>query len=278
MSSTSWRLGALQMTSGSDIAENFAQIEALLAKQPPNPGDLILLPENFAALGAGVDYRQFAESLGDGPIQRQLAKLARQYQITLVGGSLPTKKTGDKRCRATSVAYNPDGQLIGHYHKLHLFDVELKDGVGRYRESDKFVAGNRPAWFEYQNARIGMSICFDLRFGYLYQWLRSQACEVMLVPAAFTEHTGEAHWESLLRARAIEHQSYVVAAGQVGNHGQGRTSWGHSCIIDPWGQVLGRLERQTGICYGSFDGKLLRSLRQRMPLQAHSNLQFSWSN
>ncbi|MFM2482973.1 carbon-nitrogen hydrolase family protein [Celerinatantimonas sp. YJH-8] len=278
MSDGQWRLGALQMTSGEHVAANLDQIEQILADTPPEPGDLILLPENFAALGPGCDYRKIAEKPGEGVIQQRLMQLAQKYQITLVGGSLPTWVTGETRCRATSVAFDAQGQLCGHYHKLHLFDVEVSDPIGHYQESAKFIAGTEPKWFTHQSIRVGMSICFDLRFSYLYHWLRAQGCQILLVPAAFTEHTGQAHWLTLLKARAIEQQCYIVAAAQVGDHGHGRVTWGHSCIIDPWGKVVSGLEQQPGICYGTFDGKLIRSLRQRMPLQANSHLQISWSN
>ncbi|MFM2486699.1 carbon-nitrogen hydrolase family protein [Celerinatantimonas yamalensis] len=273
----SWRLAALQMCATLDVRQNQCQITDIIAHNPPNPGDLLLLPENFAMLGAGADYRSIAEAPGDGPLQQWLSGLAQQYQITLVAGSLPTRVTGEKRCRSTSIVFDAKGRYITHYHKLHLFDVDVADGVGHYRESERFIAGHTPKWFSHQQSQVGLSICFDLRFSYLYHWLRQQGCEVLLVPAAFTSVTGQAHWLTMLKARAIEQQCYVLAAGQVGHHDSTRQSWGHSCIIDPWGNVIAQLDDQCGICYGKFDHHLLQSLRQRMPLQPNSHMTISWS-
>lgn len=273
----SWRLGALQMTSTLDISANQAEVERLLASYPPQPGDVLLLPENFAYLGVGADYSKIAEKTGEGPIQQWLGKLAKHYQITLIAGSLPTKMSGQKRCRSSSLVFDSFGRYIAHYHKMHLFDVDLADNVGAYRESSRFIAGNKPKWFTYQQTKIGLSICFDLRFGYLYHWLTRQGCEILMVPAAFTQLTGKAHWLTLLKARAIENQSYVVAAAQCGQHDDTRHSWGHSCIIDPWGTVIAQLEQQSGICYGKFDPQQVHSLRARMPVNPHSHLTISWS-
>lgn len=273
----SWRLGALQMTSTLDVVENQNEIERLLATNPPKPGDVLLLPENFAYLGAGANYSKIAEKPGEGPIQQWLGKLAKQYQITLIAGSLPTKVSGQKRCRASTLVFDCFGRYISHYHKMHLFDVDLADNVGAYRESSRFIAGNKPKWFTHQQTKIGLSICFDLRFSYLYHWLASQGCEILMVPAAFTQLTGQAHWLTLLKARAIENQCYVVAAAQCGQHDEIRHSWGHSCIIDPWGTVIAQLEQQSGICYGKFDNQQVHSLRARMPVKPHSHLTISWS-
>lgn len=271
-----WRLGAVQICSTDDVSRNLEQIETVLAKNPPQAGDLILLPENFACLSVADNYRRLAENVGEGPIQKWLSQLAANYQITLVGGSLPTRMTGEKRCRTTSLAYDANGQYCAHYHKMHLFDVDLP-GDNQYCESAKFIAGTKPKWFIHQKIRIGMSICFDLRFPYLYQWLKNHGCTVLLVPAAFTAMTGRAHWLPLLQARAIEQQCYVIAAGQSGQHDEHRYTWGHSCIIDPWGRVVSQLDEQQGICYGEFDGQLVRSLRQQMPLTANPHMTISWS-
>lgn len=272
-----WRLGALQMCSGLDVGKNQYQIEQILKKSPPNPGDLVLLPENFAQLGTTDNYRSLAERPGDGPLQEWLSCLAKHYQITLVAGSLPTRVTGEKRCRNTSLVFDLNGRCVAHYHKLHLFDVDIADSVGQYRESERFLPGKKPKWFKHQQVGVGLSICFDLRFSYLYQWLRQQGCMVLLVPAAFTEQTGRAHWMTLLKARAIEQQCYVVAAAQVGDHGGGRQTWGHSCIIDPWGHVMAELGKHTGICYGKFEVSSVLALRKRMLIQPHPHLDIRWS-
>jgi nitrilase len=271
------QLGVLQMVSGTHVTANLAEIESLLAQSPPRPGALVLLPENAALMTSAQGYWDVAEVLGSGPIQTKLSELACQYACYLVIGSMPIKAANDLRCFTTSIAFGPDGSLLTHYNKLHLFDVDVADGVGRYRESDSFALGQELVTFRAGGVMIGMAICFDLRFPYLFELLRRQGCDILLLPAAFTAHTGAAHWEPLLRARAIENQCYVLAAGQGGWHGPTRQTWGHSCVIDPWGSVLVELPSGAGIVYSEFDAQRLDEIRSQMPLSPHPQLQQSWS-
>lgn len=271
------RLGVLQLASGADVASNLATIDALLKANSPQPGDLLLVPENAPLMATPQAYQQIAEPLGEGPIQSQFSRWAKAYACHLVVGSMPIKSEEAQRCYTTSIAFGPTGERLAHYHKLHLFDVDVDDGVGRYRESDSFVAGSELASFRCDQAQVGMAICFDLRFAYQFGLLRHQGCDILLLPAAFTAHTGAAHWEPLLRARAIENQCYVMAAGQGGQHGPDRHTWGHSCIIDPWGTVLAEQKTGAGIVYAPFDAQHLASIRAKMPMSVHPQLQMSWS-
>ncbi len=270
-------LMALQMCSGSSLAENLRQAELLLQTSCPSPGGLVLLPENFAQYGGGEQaYLDLAEPLGKGPIQTWLAEQAQSYGIYLVAGSVPIQAEQTSRCYTTSVAFSPQGQLLQHYHKLHLFDVEVADNVGSYRESDYFVEGNKLAYFDAGGVRVGMSICFDLRFPYLFGLLRQQGCDIVLLPAAFTALTGEAHWQALLQARAIENQYYIVAANQAGTHDNQRKTWGHSMIVDPWGRCIGEQGTNLGAAKAEFSSQLLQQVRENMPLPLHQQLQLGW--
>lgn len=271
------KLIALQMTSNGVVEDNLKQAEDLLQQAKPKAGDLVLLPENFACYGGGDKaYMSIAEHLGKGPIQTWLSQQAKLYGIYLVAGSVPTKAEEQHRCYTTSLAFSPAGELLQHYHKLHLFDVDVADNVGSYRESDSFVAGEQLAWFDMGAIRVGMAICFDLRFPYLFQLLRQQGCDIVLVPAAFTALTGEAHWQALLQARAIENQLYLVAANQTGTHKNQRQTWGHSMIVDPWGRCLDLQPSGTGPARADFNPQLLQQVRDRMPVPLHGQLQLGW--
>ncbi|WP_432455997.1 carbon-nitrogen hydrolase family protein [Agarivorans sp. QJM3NY_29] len=268
---------ALQMNSSANLADNLQQAERLLAQAKPQSGDLVLLPENFAAYGVGEQgYMQLAEALGDGPIQQWLAEQAKRYGIYLVAGSMPTLAEDDTRCYTSSLAFSPHGKLLQHYHKLHLFDVDVADNVGAYRESDYFIAGQNLAWFDIGEYRVGMAICFDLRFPYLFQLLREQGCDIVLLPAAFTAVTGEAHWGPLLQARAIENQFYLVAANQAGTHHNQRQTWGHSMVVDPWGRCLDIQASGESMARAEFNPQLIQQVRSSMPVSLHGQLHLGW--
>ena len=272
------KLVAIQLNSGAEWWHNRREIAALLAALPAERPCLVLLPENFACLGAVSDYHALAEPLGQGPIQHQLSAWAREYGIWLVAGSLPicSSDPSEARVHTTSLVYDADGRLQGHYHKLHLFDVEVADGHGSYRESASFVAGDDWQVVDSQLGRLGLSICYDLRFPELYRRLRVAGAEILLVPAAFTKVTGEAHWLPLLRARAIENQCYVVAANQCGHHGGSRQTWGHSVIIDPWGVVLAEAADKPDLIQAKLERSLLEQIRADMPVMGHARLRHGW--
>lgn len=270
------KLVAIQLNAQADWLHNRQQIADLLAQLPNERPCLVLLPENFACLGTTAEYQRIAEPLGAGPIQQQLADWARQWGIWLVAGSLPTRVADEARLHTSSLVYAPDGTLQGHYHKLHLFDVDVADGHGQYRESASFAPGQRWQVVASPFGGLGLSICYDVRFPELYRQLRMAGAEVLLVPAAFTHVTGQAHWLALLRARAIENQCYVLAANQCGVHGGGRQTWGHSVIIDPWGQVLAEAGHESGLIHAELDPQFLNKIRGDMPVLNHARLRDGW--
>jgi predicted amidohydrolase len=270
------QLVALQLNAQADWSQNRAQIATLLQRLPVERPCLVLLPENFACMGATPDYQQLAEPLGAGPVQQQLREWAKAFNIWLVAGSLPTLLPQQSRVHTSSLVFNPQGELTGFYHKLHLFDVDVADARGRYRESDSFLAGNEAHVVASPFGGLGLSICYDLRFPALYQLLRQQGADVLLVPAAFTKVTGQAHWLPLLQARAIENQCYVVAANQCGSHNGSRETWGHSVIIDPWGDILAQQGHQLGLIAASLDPQKIEHIRKTMPVQLHARLTPVW--
>lgn len=265
----------LQLTSSPQPAENFSQIRALLANSPPAAGDLLLLPENFALFGAGASgWQQHAEALDDGPVQRFASELARHYQVTLVAGTHPIRSHG--QATASSLIYGPDGQRIGRYDKIHLFDVDVADGTGSYRESAYTQAGNQLCLFDWQGVKVGVMVCYDLRFPELARLYAQGGAQLLAIPAAFTAVTGAAHWQLLLRARAVENQLFVAACGQCGNHPGGRQTWGHSQLIDPWGEVLATAGEQPAIISARPDWARIAQIRQAMPLAQHNRFSCHW--
>ena len=271
------QLVALQMNASSAWPTNQATIAELLAQLPSQRPLLVLLPENAVVFGAREEVEPYAEALGEGPIQSQFSQWAQAYGIWLVVGSMPTRIAGQTHIHATSLVYNEQGQKVGHYHKLHLFDVEVADAHGRYRESDTFTGGDDLCLIDSPFGRLGLSICYDLRFPQLYSALRERGAEILLVPAAFTQVTGQAHWQPLLQARAIENQCYVIAAGLVGDTGA-RPTWGHSMIIDPWGEVKACLPDGPGLVVSELDSAHLSNIRRQMPVTQHARLNATWRN
>ena len=274
---------ALQTTAGDNVEANLAAVAIQLGSidfsqfdSKTAAGDmqrtpvLILLPENFALFAGPDAYFQHAETLGEGPIQAQLARWAQDYQCWLVAGALPIRSANAERIYTTSLAFAPDGRLVQHYHKVHLFDATVPrvstSAAQVYRESDSFIAGDRIATFTAAGVKFGMAICYDLRFPELFRLLRAEQVEVLLLPAAFTYSTGAAHWLPLLQARAIENQCYVLAANQVGQHSHGRMTWGHSVILDPWGQILAQQTSQCGVCCAPLYQSKLVQIRTDMPV------------
>jgi deaminated glutathione amidase len=278
------RIAAVQMVSTADIKINMASAERLVAEAVERGAGMIVLPENFAVLDGGPQAL-FAEREGDltAPLQGLLSRLARLFGIWLVGGTIPlitrphragqaVEELNDGRVRPASLVFNPAGELAARYDKIHLFDVEVSDKQSRYAESDSFEAGDTPVNLDTDCGRLGLSICYDIRFPELYRHYFSQHVDLVTVPSAFTKVTGEAHWEVLLRARAIENQCYVIGAGQGGVHNERRETFGHSMIVDPWGRVLDVLAAGEGVVVADIDHEMLREIRQRMPVLKHRRL------
>lgn len=268
-------LVALQMTATDHWPTNQATIGRLLAQLPSQRPLLVLLPENAVVFGCRDAVLNNAETLNEGPIQAQFSQWAQEYGIWLVVGSMPTRIANSERFYASCLVYNEQGLPVGHYHKLHLFDVEVADAQGSYRESDTFAPGNELSLVDSPFGRLGLSICYDLRFPQLYGALREGGAEILLVPAAFTRVTGQAHWLPLLQARAIENQCYVIAAGLYGETGT-RHTWGHSVIIDPWGEIKACLPRGEGLVFSPVEATQLAAIRRQMPVAQHARLSAVW--
>jgi len=269
-----FNLSAIQMLSGSDPNENLAQIKVLLAALAPRPGQLVLLPENALCVADKYRYLSLSENLGDGNYQSQLSVLAKYYQCYLVCGSFPIKSAQTDKIFTTCLVFSPGGELISHYHKIHLFDALIADQNGLYKESDTFIPGQEVKLFDClcgaYSVKVGLAICYDLRFPGLFQTLRQQGADILLVPAAFTQTTGQAHWLPLLQARAIENQCYIIAANQGGVHQCGRETHGHSAIISPWGEVLKQLEYGEGSIEHPFEKSYIEKIRLAMPILEHN--------
>jgi predicted amidohydrolase len=233
--------------------------------------ELVLLPENFAFFGPEAEKRRIADSLAAGQVSAALRELARQNAICVIGGGFPEKTSDPLRPHNTLLVVGPDGEDLAAYRKIHLFDVEL-GGAGSYAESDATSAGSEVVLAEVGGFKLGLSICYDLRFPELYRALSREGAEVLLVPAAFTLHTGKDHWHVLLRARAIEAQAFVVAAAQQGAHPGGRNTYGHSLIVDPWGTVIAEASDGVGLVMATLERARLEAVRRSLPSLQHRKL------
>lgn len=265
-------LAVIQMVSQTDVLANLAQARLLLEQAAKQGARLAVLPENFAAMGLrDLAALGRAEALGEGPILPWLQQVARDLGLWIVAGTLPLPPDGqpDAKARACSLLVDAQGQRVARYDKLHLFDVDVRDGHGSYRESDNFAYGSQVVVADTPVGCLGLTVCYDLRFAELYSALRAAGAELISVPAAFTAVTGAAHWQVLTRARAIETQCYVLAAGQGGGHPGGRETFGHSVIVDAWGQVLGELPQGAGVVLAERDAAEHAAIRQRMPVTRH---------
>jgi predicted amidohydrolase len=266
---------AIQLSSQGDVAENLDRVEARAVEAAKAGADVVLLPENFAYFGDEEGKRAVAEDFspaGDaGPIQTRLAAIARENRIHLIGGGVPERSSDAARPFNACVVLNREGCLVSVYRKIHLFDVELGDNA-TYRESASTSAGEAAQVVEIEGTLVGLSVCYDLRFPELYRALSSRGAEVLVVPAAFTLVTGKDHWTVLLRARAIEAQAYVVAAAQWGKHPRGRQTFGKSCVVDPWGDVVAQASEGEGLCVARTDPSYLAKVRASLPALSHRRL------
>jgi len=274
------KIAAIQMVSTSDVSQNLKMAEELIANAAQKGAGLVLLPENFAVFSAKA-MRVWAEKeSSEQCFSGFLSRVAKTYKLWVVGGTIPLlppvsdNDSGDSvalsdKVRTSTLVYDDLGRLVGRYDKIHLFDVQVQDSQGRYCESETIDAGTEPTIVDTPFGKLGLSICYDLRFPELYSQLLSMGAEILLVPSAFTWETGRAHWEILLRARAIENQCYVIGANQGGAHTPNRRTWGHSIIVDPWGDTLGMLDQGPSVLVREIDIHYLRQLRGNMPIQQH---------
>jgi len=270
-------VAAIQLNSSDDVAANLARIEHWVGDAKSQDAELVLLPENCAFMGKQQsDAQQIAEPLvtadidkaSSSPLQARFATIAAKHQLWLVVGALPTLDSNGNILQ-TQLVYDERGRYVSHYHKRHLFDVTLPNEAESYRESDVFSAGDAYCVIDSPIGYLGLAICYDLRFPEQFRALIDRGAQVLVLPAAFTYHTGKAHWELLLRARAVENQSYVIASAQCGQHASGRQTWGHSMIINPWGKVMDCLPTGEGVIVAAIDLSAQKKQRTVFPALAH---------
>jgi nitrilase len=264
------QVAALQMTSGADVPANLEQARISLEEAARLGAQLAVLPENFAFMGlADADKRAVAEAEGSGPIQDFLARTASRLQLWIVAGTIPLRAGPDGRVAAASVVYRSDGTPAARYDKIHLFDVDIPARKESYRESAHVAPGSRPQVVDTPAGRLGLSVCYDVRFPELFRALSAAGAQILSVPSAFTAPTGRAHWETLLRARAIENLCYVIAPAQSGFHANGRETYGDSMIVDYWGRILRRLPRGIGCVVAELDLAAQAEVRESFPALRH---------
>jgi deaminated glutathione amidase len=271
------KVAAIQMVSGTRLGVNLARAGELMAQAALGGAELVLLPEYFCLLGQkDTDKLAIQEQMGSGPIQSFLADSARQLGLWVVGGTLPLSAApdagADARVFNATLVYSPQGQCVARYDKMHLFRFD--NGSERFDESRTLQGGTQPVTFDIASRdghrwRVGLSVCYDLRFPELYRAYARAGTDLLLVPSAFTHTTGQAHWEVLLRARAIENLAFVLAAAQGGLHENGRRTWGHSMLVDPWGQVLASQAESEAVVDGELHAHQLQQCRQQLPALEH---------
>lgn len=266
------RIAAIQMASGPQVSANLTEAARLIARAAQSGARLLALPENFAIMPMKESERlAVAETDGRGPIQDFLAQQARMHGVWIVGGTIPVKAASASHVRGACLVYNDRGVRVARYDKMHLFDVRLESGE-QYNESAAFEPGTETVVFDSPFGRIGLAVCYDLRFPELFRRLLDAGAEIFAVPSAFTARTGRAHWEILVRTRAVENLCYVVAAAQGGYHLSGRETWGDSMIVNPWGEVLDRLPRGSGVVAADADLRLQQRMRGSFPSITHRRL------
>ena len=267
------RVAAIQMASGPNVNANLLEAERLIARAAKAGAKLVVLPENFAIMGmTEYDKVKVREIDGKGPIQNFLADVSARYGIWLVGGTVPMAARDPAKVNAACLVYNDKGQRVARYDKIHLFDVLLTESGEHYNESATIESGGDVVVIDTPFGRLGLAICYDLRFPELFRRMVQENVEIIVIPSAFTAITGRAHWETLIRARAIENLSYVIASAQGGYHANGRETHGDSMIVDPWGIVLDRLQRGSGVVVSDIDLHRLADIRRSFPALEHRRI------
>ena len=264
-------LHVIQCHSEPDVSVNLKAIEAQLTTLPTGAEQIVLLPECCLFFGGSDSAQLTVAQQQSAKMVKALSQLAISYQITLVAGSIPLPVANNTtKFTNSSLVFNPQGNLIGQYDKIHLFDVDVNDSEKQYRESNFVQAGTKLSVVKLPFATIGQSICYDVRFPELYRALTSAGADIICVPAAFTRVTGQAHWQALLQARAIENQVYILAAGQQGVHANGRETWGHSMIINPWGEIIAQIDTGQGMISATFEPEKIAQVRNSIPVAQHN--------
>ncbi|MGH8369542.1 MAG: carbon-nitrogen hydrolase family protein [Gammaproteobacteria bacterium] len=266
------RIAAIQMNSGADVTANLREAGRLMAQAAAQGAGLIVLPENFALMARDDEQRVRAGEMdGSGQIQDFLADKAQSLRVWIVGGTVPVVADGDK-VYARCPVYDAQGRRVACYDKIHLFDVSVNSAGEAYHESARMQPGSHAVLVDTPFGRLGLAVCYDLRFPELFRTLTAQGATLFAVPSAFTRSTGRVHWELLNRARAVENLAFVIAAAQTGRHASGRETWGHSMIVEPWGEILAERADEAGIVMASLDTESQTRLRQRFPALEHRRL------
>ncbi|GAM64555.1 amidohydrolase [Vibrio ishigakensis] len=265
---SSAKVGLIQMCSSDDLEHNLSYIEQQVIELARDGCKLIVTPENCLMFADKESYFAIAEPIGAGPIQKRLSEIASQNGVWLVVGSFPNQ-ANEGKLYSSCLVFDDLGLLVSSYNKIHLFDVDVDDEHGSYRESATFAHGEETRVVNTPVGRVGLSICYDVRFANLYRKLRLDGAEVMIVAAAFTAVTGEAHWETLLKARAIENQVYVIGVGQCGYHTESRQTWGHSMVIDPWGNKVCQSAMTPSNLQAEIHLSEVERVRRLMPVTEH---------
>ena len=261
-----FKVAAIQMASGPNIEGNLAEARRLIAKAAEQGARLVVLPEFFAIMGLHEqDKLKVSEQAGSGPIQTFLSETAKHYKIWLVGGSIPLAGTAPEKVRNSCLVFDEHGEQVARYDKIHLFSLSL--GNESYDEAATIESGNQVVVVDSPFGRIGLAVCYDLRFPELFRAMKD--VDIIVLPAAFTATTGKMHWEVLVRARAIENLAYIIASAQGGYHVNGRETHGHSMIVDPWGRILDTLTRGSGVVIGTINPSHQASLRSSLPALKH---------
>lgn len=264
---------AVQMASSPNVEANLIEAERWVEKAAQLGASLVVLPENFALMGmAETDKLNVAEDEGKGPIQAFLSATAEKYQVWIVGGTIPLRGNTEGRVRAACLIFDDTGDRAGRYDKIHLFDVDVPGTGEQYRESSTIEPGDRALVLDTPFGRLGVAICYDLRFPELFRQMADKGMEVLATPSAFTARTGAAHWDLLTRARAVENQCYVIASDQGGFHVNGRETYGHSMIVDPWGKIVSIQPTGAGVVTAAIDLDQLAKVRASFPALKHRRL------
>ncbi len=267
------RVAAIQMASGPNVNANLLEAARLLKKASDAGAELAVLPENFAMMGMSeFDKLKIREADGEGPLQDFLAEQASKLGLWLVGGTIPLAGHDPDRVNAACLLFDDSGKRVARYDKIHLFDVKITESDERYNESESIEPGSKVVVVDTPFGKLGLAVCYDLRFPGLFRLMSEAGAELFALPSAFTAITGKAHWHTLVRARAIENLSYVIAAAQGGYHANGRETYGHSMVVDPWGIVLDELPRGSGVVVAEVKRDRLGDLRRSFPVLEHRKL------
>lgn len=263
-------VAAVQLTSKANKKKNLAVATALMTRAVRQGAELIALPEYFSCVGTRAELNKEAEKYGEGPAYQTVRDFAKKNEVYVLAGSIPLviDKKSDKRLTNRSILFGPDGNEMGHYDKIHLFDVDLTEGPS-YRESDTFKPGAELSVVDTPFGKVGLTVCYDLRFPELYRSLALKGARVIFVPSAFTMYTGKDHWLPLLKARAIENQVYIIAPAQFGKHNERQASYGKACVIDPWGNIIALAPDCETVIVADLDFKFLNKVRKELPALKH---------